>query len=100
MNLTCAKCGGPIERTPGPGRAPTYCGDLCKRLIEYELRRLDRRLATYELEQREIKVNAEDWPDENDRQKRLRALRRWIRQDEDRLRELIGAGRNNQNDPA
>lgn len=73
---------------------------MCKRLVEFELRRLDRRLEKYALEQREVKANPEDWPDEEERQKRLRALRRWIRQDEERMRELIGASRNNQNAPA
>jgi len=94
MTLTCAKCGTPIERQLGAGRPPTYCGDLCKRLIEYEIRRVDRRLAAYELEERELKAAPADWPDdEEQRRTRLRVVRRWIRIDEDRLRELVGAGK-------
>ena len=93
MDMTCAKCGSIFERQPGPGRPPAYCGDLCKRLVEYEVRRIDRRLGAYELEQRELKAEGTAWRDDSDRQKRLRALRRWIRMDEDRLGELLAAGR-------
>jgi hypothetical protein len=98
MTLSCAKCGAAIERTPGPGRTPSYCGDLCKRLIEYEVRRIDRRLGRYELELRELKADT-DPLDEDARQRRLRALRRWIRQDEERLQILLGGGRGNRDNP-
>lgn len=93
--LTCIKCGTAIERAPGAGRPPRYCGDACKRLVEYEIRRLDRRLAGYELEQRGLKYDGTaQWDDEEEeRQKRMRALRKWIRQDEARLRFLLVGGR-------
>jgi hypothetical protein len=92
--MNCSKCGSPIERPAGPGRPAAYCSDVCKRLVEYELRRIDRRLAQYELEQRELKADGVDeWEeDEAKRQRRLRALRTWIRTDEARLRELLGGG--------
>ena len=101
MAMTCAKCGSAIERTPGPGRPPSYCSDLCKRLVEYEVRRIDRRLSGYEIELRGLKYDGPDWDEEaeGERQKRMRALRRWIQGDEVRLRELLGAGRNNQAAP-
>lgn len=98
--MTCSKCGAEFERDPGPGRPRSYCGDLCKRLVEYEIRRIDRRLGAYEVEQRELKADGPDEFDDEDRQKRLRALRKWIRQDEDRLRVLVGAGQNNQSEAA
>jgi hypothetical protein len=87
--LTCAKCGSPLERAPGPGRPPSFCGAACKRLVEYEVRRLDRRIADYELEQRGLKFDGPDH-DDRDRQRRMRALRRWIRADRERLRALLG----------
>lgn len=99
--LSCAKCGGTFERPSGPGRPPTYCGEACRRLTEFEIRRLDRRLSRYELEQREQKARGVqfDDDDEHDRQRRMRALRAWIRTDEARLCELLSAasgGRGNQ----
>lgn len=90
--LTCAKCKAAIEPRPGPGRPPTYCSDACKRLIEFELRRIDRRLAKYESDRRELLYDGpyDDSWDEAERKKRLRALRRWIDEDEARLRQLAG----------
>lgn len=92
--LACVKCGGAIERKPGPGRPPSYCSELCKRLVEYEVRRLDRRLAGYALELRGLRYDgpAHFDDDEAERLKRMRALRRWIDVDERRLRVLIGGG--------
>jgi hypothetical protein len=99
--LACAKCGAPLDPPSGPGRPAAYCSDLCKRLTEYEVRRLDRRLSKYELELREQKARGVQFDDEeeHERQRRLRALRAWIRTDEARLRELLsaaGADRGNQ----
>ena len=42
--LACVKCGAPIERRPGRGRPPLYCGDVCRSAAAYEIRRLQRRL--------------------------------------------------------
>lgn len=86
----CRKCGAPLELSAATGRPPSYCGETCKRLIEHEVRRIDRRLAAYELEQRELKFDGPDDFDDGPRQKRLRALRTWIQTDESRLRELLG----------
>lgn len=43
--MTCAKCGGTIQPHAGRGRPATYCSTACKRLIEFERRRLARELA-------------------------------------------------------
>lgn len=93
--LTCAKCGSPMQRPEGAGRPPTYCSETCRRLIEYEIRRIDRRLAKYEDQLREEHAdrNAPDaWIDNlgRTRTQRLSDLRKWIREDEQRLAHLTG----------
>jgi hypothetical protein len=91
----CLKCGTPISAAPGPGRPPTYCGETCRRLTEFELRRLDRRLSRYADELREEQADrnpADAWIDNlgRTRTQRLNDLHRWIAEDEARLRELVG----------
>jgi hypothetical protein len=44
---TCLKCGSPVARSPR-GRPKTYCGPVCRRLTEYSIRRLTRRLTDLE----------------------------------------------------
>jgi len=51
--LTCIKCGSLFEPSFGPGRPARYCSYVCKRLVEFELRRIDRRLAAYHEQLRE-----------------------------------------------
>ncbi|RTL08574.1 MAG: hypothetical protein EKK62_06895 [Acidimicrobiia bacterium] len=94
---TCAKCGTALAPYAGTGRPSAYCGEVCRRLAEYEIKRIDRRLAAYELERRELKAEGPDPFDDDARQRRLRALRKWTATDERRLRELVGSGQNNQN---
>ncbi len=43
----CLMCGGGIEQ-PATGRPRVYCGPTCRRAAEYELRRLQSRLAVAE----------------------------------------------------
>jgi hypothetical protein len=80
----------------GPGRPPTYCGESCRRLVEYEIRRLDRRLGAYELELREEladRTPAEDaWIDKlgRTRTQRINDLKKWMAADSARLHELVG----------
>lgn len=93
-SLNCAKCGMPIEHDGGPGRPPTYCSATCKRLVEFELRRLDRRLANYALELREEladRLPARRWVDNlgRDRDQRIADLKTWIAADEERLAQLL-----------
>lgn len=96
--MTCARCRATFEREPGPGRLPAYCGLVCRRLAEYEIRRLDRRIAGYEIELRGLKYDGpDDYQDEErERLKRMRALRKWIADDEARLRDLVAASQINQ----
>ena len=88
----CQSCGADLEPSTGPGRPKAYCGEGCRRVAEFQIRALVRRIERYELEQRELK--ADRWPCDEDRQHRLRALRRWIRADTAKLRAILGA--NNQ----
>lgn len=91
----CLKCGATLAPAEGPGRPSTYCGEACRRLAEFELRRLDRRLAKYEAELREELADRNEpdaWIDNlgRDRPQRIRDLRKWIKADEARLRQLVG----------
>jgi len=94
--LTCLRCGTALGDGPPTGRPPRYCGDLCKRLTEYEVRRLDRRLSGYEIELREELADrtaaADAWIDKlgRSRAQRIGDLRRWIKADTERLRALLG----------
>jgi hypothetical protein len=45
----CLKCGAPIQG-PATGRPKAYCGQVCRRLAEFEIRRLTRQLETLEAE--------------------------------------------------
>jgi len=40
----CRKCSTPIEQSAGKGRPAAYCGIACRRLAEFEVRRLTRLL--------------------------------------------------------
>src|SRR5262245_54118396 len=99
-DLRCVKCGSPLERASGAGRPPTYCGDACKRLVEYEVRRIDRRLSKYEDELREEQAdrNGADHRIDNlgrTRTQRINDLRKWIQADEERLAQLLGNRKSN-----
>lgn len=92
--MNCTKCGAPLEAVPGPGRPSNYCGTTCRRLVEYEIRRLDRRIAGYEFQLREEQADRNApaaWIDNlgRTRTQRINDLRKWVRADEQRLRELI-----------
>ena len=41
----CARCRAPIEQSASGGRPRSYCGAVCRRESEYELRRVERALA-------------------------------------------------------
>ena len=93
--LTCIKCGSLFEPSFGPGRPARYCSYVCKRLVEFELRRIDRRLAAYHEQLREEQADraaaSVAWIDNlsRTRAQRIGDLRRWIDEDEKRLRALV-----------
>ena len=37
----CRVCGSPVVK-PEKGRPPKYCGEVCRRSMEFKIRRLDR----------------------------------------------------------
>lgn len=93
--ITCLKCRAPLPVRSGTGRPAVYCGETCRRLAEYEIRRLDRRLGRYEDELREELADrnpADHWIDNlgRSRPQRINDLKKWIAADEQRLREITG----------
>jgi hypothetical protein len=46
----CRKCGAPLV-VPPTGRPPDYCGQACRRISEFEIRRLVRQLDTLDEQQ-------------------------------------------------
>ena len=101
--MPCAKCRTPLAPYAGSGRPSAYCGEACRRLAEYEIKRIDRRLARDQLQLREELADrnpADHWIDNlgRTRAQRIRDLRKWIAEDEQRLRELVGSGHNNPTD--
>lgn len=94
MTNHCLKCRAPLAPHTGPGRPASYCGKACRRLAEFEARRLDRRIAGYEEQLRTTLANRDPFGLDVDhlgrtRRQRLGDLRRWIREDEERLRALL-----------
>lgn len=86
----CASCAAPLESHAGPGRPATYCSEGCRRLAEFRIRTLVRRIDRYETDRRNLLVRGIDPFDDAARQRRLRALRRWINEDNAALRGLLG----------
>src|SRR5436190_11301813 len=42
--MTCVRCGAELNQREGAGRPRRFCGNACKRSVEFELRRFERRL--------------------------------------------------------
>ena len=59
--MICPKCGKPIERRPGRGRPPVYCGPVCRDSAGYEIRRLSRRLQGLETHLSSLRHGRDDW---------------------------------------
>jgi len=89
----CASCGIALEPHAGPGRPARYCGEPCRRYAEFQIRAIVRRLDTSERELRELKAGS-GYYDDDERRQRMRAVRRWIKQDSAKLHALLGG--NNQ----
>jgi hypothetical protein len=89
----CASCGTALEERSGPGRRATYCGEPCRRMAEFQIRGLVRRIDRAEIEVRELTEKVRDRED-YDRihwLRRLRVVRRWLADDQAKLRALLGA---------
>jgi hypothetical protein len=48
MGSTCAECDEPLPERASTGRQAIYCSQSCKRLAEFRVRRLTRRLEVVE----------------------------------------------------
>ena len=85
----CPSCHTPIDVDSAPGRPKVYCGEPCRRMAEFAIRGLVRRLDKYEVELRETKAENTDFQDW-ERSRRMRQLRTWIKTDRAKLRALLG----------
>ena len=71
--LRCLVCHRPIDR-PQTGRPPSYCGESCRRLAEFEIRRVDRRLSKLEDLASDARIQAATAPTESVRDLHARYL--------------------------
>jgi hypothetical protein len=86
----CVMCGTDLEQ-PTTGRPRTYCGPVCRRAAEYELRRLQRQLEGAEQSVLVARRNVEFGPASPHYQRRRLAFERQRLADlEVRLRTLLG----------
>lgn len=87
----CIKCSKPIEATSKTGRPAVYCSTACRRLAEYEINRINKRLANledqliYEKMGKDNAVNSQGLR----RDERIAALTAAIDDNEARLKELL-----------
>jgi hypothetical protein len=90
--MDCRICTAPLAQKP-TGRPPTYCGELCRRLAEHEVRRLQRRLTTLEADQSDARITlamaSTGTPERNKRH--INALQAEIDLARARLREVTRA---------
>jgi hypothetical protein len=42
--MDCPSCGAAVEKGDGPGRPTVYCGKPCRRLAEFQIRTIVRRV--------------------------------------------------------
>jgi hypothetical protein len=97
MNEVCKKCGAPVQHPP-TGRPKAYCSVSCRRLAEFEIRRLTRALDN--LEQRRLAIENEsefvrelkDWPNGHTHNERLEDVKRSIQETAARLKKLLADG--------
>ena len=92
----CKKCGAEL-RIPTTGRPPTYCGVACRRSAEFEIRRINKRLETYETERDHLRELAKlphtpRYFDGRDVKRRLEDIETTIANTEERLRSLLNDG--------
>ena len=92
--MNCPKCGKPIERRPGKGRPAIYCGPTCRAAAAYEVKRILRRLETFELRRSALRVEQGLRGEIRDymgrtREEQLVAIEQQIADDEERLKVLL-----------
>lgn len=80
----CLYCGGPIPNRRHLGRPKVWCSVRCRRLAEYEVRRLNRRLEHLENEAAAARAYSRTWE-----RKRIAFLEKQITECTTRLGRLI-----------
>lgn len=91
----CPSCGIGLKRKRGRGRPAVYCSEPCRRLAEFTLRILARRIDRQEVELRELQASAQRIMtlDEEIRRARVALVRKWLAEDQAKLAALLGAPR-------
>ena len=90
----CVECGRAVEHLP-TGRPRSFCSTACRRLAEFELRRVARRIERLETNLESLRgVRDDGIPDGygHSPQKRRELLVLGIKEAEKRLRDLLDAG--------
>lgn len=85
----CPSCGAEVEPSTGVGRPRVYCGETCRRVAEFRIRALSKRLDKNEVELRELQGGGGFWSDD-ERRKRVRLLKAWLAEDRAELAKLLG----------
>lgn len=83
--MNCLTCERAIEFS-GKGRPPTYCSKFCRRVAEYEIRRIQRRLIKLEAISEDLKTVPNTW----NAIYNLPRIEKQIESAESRLRYLLG----------
>ena len=93
---SCASCGTPLEPRDGPGRPSVYCSEGCRRLAEFRLRAIVKRLDAAELELRRVSAERSGFGAlrGSERRRRVQTLKRWIAEDLAKMRSLLGVKAN------
>jgi hypothetical protein len=91
--IQCVKCGQSFETKATTGRPPSYCSTACRRSAEYELGRINRRLASLEdrLESEKLSLRKGGDAEERRRGERIAALEAMITETEIRFKQLLAA---------
>ena len=84
MRISCRQCSGDLGELLAIGRPRAYCSSRCKRLTEYEIRRLQRRLVTLEDQAAQLRARQSPWDGT-----RLEILDRQIKEATNRLGDLV-----------
>jgi hypothetical protein len=90
---TCASCDGAIEQREGAGRPSIYCSEGCRRQAEFRIRALVRRIDSHESDirwARAADLGSFHYFSDEDRKRYIAMRRRWLAEDEDTLRKLLG----------
>ena len=87
--MTCPSCGADVEQTTGPGRPRIYCSETCRRVAEFRIRALGRRLDKNEVDLRELQGGT-GFLSDDERRARLRMIKVWLAADYVELRALLG----------